>query len=81
VKRTSTVPRVDVLWIAVKATQLDSALSSVLDGSLATAIIPLLNGIDHVAMLRSRYGTARIVPATIGVESERIAPGLIDEKG
>jgi 2-dehydropantoate 2-reductase len=77
VNRTTTVSRVDVLWIAVKATQLDSALASVPDGSLATAIIPLLNGIDHVAMLRSRYGSARIVPATIGVESERIAPGHI----
>jgi 2-dehydropantoate 2-reductase len=35
-------------------------------------------GIDHVAMLRSRYGSAaRIIPATITVESERTAPGHI----
>jgi 2-dehydropantoate 2-reductase len=65
------------LWIAVKATQLDSALASFPDGSLVTAVIPLLNGIDHVAMLRSRYGAGRVVPATIGVESERVAPGHI----
>jgi 2-dehydropantoate 2-reductase len=68
---------VDVLWIAVKATQLDSALSSLPNGSVAGAIIPLLNGIDHVATLRSRYGAGRIIPATITVESERIAPGHI----
>jgi len=77
VERTTTVPAVDVLWIAVKATQLDSALGSLPNGNSARAIIPLLNGIDHVAMLRSRYGTARIIPATITVESERTAPGHI----
>jgi len=77
VERTTSVPTVDVLWIAVKATQLDSALSSLPNGDSARAIIPLLNGIDHVAMLRSRYGTARIIPATITVESERTAPGHI----
>lgn len=77
VERTTTVPAVDVLWIAVKATQLDSALGSLPSGNSARAIIPLLNGIDHVAMLRSRYGTARIIPATITVESERTAPGHI----
>lgn len=77
VERTTAVPAVDVLWIAVKATQLDLALGSPPNGNSAKAIIPLLNGIDHVAMLRSRYGAARVVPATISVESERIAPGHI----
>src|SRR5882672_6656317 len=77
VERTTTIPAVDVLWIAVKATQLESALDSLPNGNSAKAIIPLLNGIDHVAMLRSRYPAARIVPATIRVESERIAPGQI----
>jgi 2-dehydropantoate 2-reductase len=43
----------------------------------AKAIIPLLNRIDHVAMLRSRYGAARIIPAIITDGSERTAPGPI----
>lgn len=77
VERATTVPAVDVLWIAVKATQMDSALGSLPNGNSARAIIPLLNGIDHVAMLRSRYGAARVIPATITVESERTAPGHI----
>jgi 2-dehydropantoate 2-reductase len=68
----------DVLWITVKATQLDSALRSVVAKPEALgAIVPLLNGIDHVALLRSRFGHDRVVPATIGVESERVAPGRI----
>jgi 2-dehydropantoate 2-reductase len=68
---------IDVLWIAVKATQLDPALSSVAAGNQPGAIVPLLNGIDHVALLRSRFGYERVVPATIAVESERVAPGKI----
>jgi 2-dehydropantoate 2-reductase len=79
VERTTTVPAVDALWIAVKATQLDSALGSLPNSNSARAIIPLLNGIDHVALLRSRYGTSRIIriPATIAVESERTGLGTL----
>jgi 2-dehydropantoate 2-reductase len=77
VDRATTVPAVDLLWIAVKATQLESALDSLPSGNSVRAVIPLLNGIDHVAMLRSRYGAGRVVPATIFVESERTAPGYI----
>jgi 2-dehydropantoate 2-reductase len=67
----------DVLWIAVKATHLDAALRKVANAEQLGAIVPLLNGIDHVALLRSRFGHDRVVPATIGVESERAAPGKI----
>ena len=68
----------DVLWITVKATQLDSALRSVVVNPEALgALVPLLNGIDHVALLRARFGHERVVPASIAVESERIAPGKI----
>jgi 2-dehydropantoate 2-reductase len=69
---------VDVLWMAVKAHQLDAALRAVpADASRIGTIVPLLNGIDHVALLRSRYGHQRVVPGTIAVEAERVAPGHI----
>jgi 2-dehydropantoate 2-reductase len=71
------VPKADVLWITLKATQLEQGLASIRDLSSTSAIVPLLNGIDHVAMLRARYGTSRVIPATIAVESERIRPGYI----
>jgi 2-dehydropantoate 2-reductase len=77
VAHSSTVPRADILWIAVKATQLESALAAFPDGNLVRAIVPLLNGIDHVANLRGRYGADKVIPATIAVESERVAPGHI----
>lgn len=67
----------DVLWIAVKATHLDAALRSVTNAEQIGAIVPLLNGIDHVALLRARFGHDKVVPGTIGVESERAAPGKI----
>jgi len=70
----------DVLWVAVKATQLEDALRAVRDDQEIGAIVPLLNGIDHVATLRQRFGHDRVVPATIAVESERISPGVIIQR-
>jgi 2-dehydropantoate 2-reductase len=74
VARAAEVPACDVLWIAVKATQLDAALNSIHPESVGT-IIPLLNGIDHLALLRKRYGADKVIAATIAVESERVATG------
>jgi len=69
------VPSCDVLWVAVKATQLEDALRSVPDPKGVKAVVPLLNGIDHVARLRALFGQERVIPATIAGEMERVAPG------
>src|SRR6202047_4341372 len=71
------VPPVDVLWLTVKATQLAESLTAVKNGENFRAIVPLLNGIDHLALLRKKYGNERVIAATIAVESERVAPGHI----
>jgi 2-dehydropantoate 2-reductase len=71
------VPAVDVLWITVKATQLDAALAEFKNPESVRAIVPLLNGIDHVALLRGRYGADRVIPATIAGETERVSAGHI----
>ena len=71
------VPPVDVLWITVKATQLEPALAALTNPASVQAIVPLLNGIDHLSLLRARYGTEKVIAATIAVESERVAPGHI----
>jgi 2-dehydropantoate 2-reductase len=71
----------DVLWVTVKAHQLVAALQAILrNGPTIGTIVPLLNGIDHVALLRSRFNRARVVPGTIAVESERVAPGHIIQR-
>ncbi len=77
VNRSAEVPVADVLWIAVKATQLDEALKAVTNPHNVTAIVPLLNGIDHLALLRKKFGGECVIAATIAVESERVAPGRI----
>jgi 2-dehydropantoate 2-reductase len=67
---------IDVLWIATKATGLAEAIALAPAGRVGeTPVVPLLNGIDHVALLRAVY--ARVVPAAIRVESERGADGRI----
>ena len=73
----SSVPPTDVLWLTVKATQLEVALRSITDVGSIGAIVPLLNGIDHVELLRSKYGRDRVIPATIAGETERVSMGHI----
>lgn len=63
----------DVLWVTVKATALAELLAG-LRGA-PRLVVPLLNGVDHVAALRARFGADRVVAASIGVEAERLAPG------
>jgi 2-dehydropantoate 2-reductase len=71
------VPPVEALWLTVKATQLDGSLGALKNADGVRAIVPLLNGIDHVSVLRSKYGSERVIPATIAVETERVTPGHI----
>jgi 2-dehydropantoate 2-reductase len=66
----------DVLWVTPKATQLEAALELAPPERVGDAtVIPLLNGVDHVARLRERY--RNVVAAAIRVESERVAPDRI----
>jgi 2-dehydropantoate 2-reductase len=66
---------VDVLVVATKAMSLAPALERIeADPGL---VVPLLNGIDHLTLLRERFGD-RTVAASIRVESSRSAPGEIE---
>lgn len=68
---------VDVLIVAPKAAALEEALERV-DATPATPalVVPLLNGFDHMALLRERFG-ARVAAGTIRVQADRPAPGRI----
>jgi 2-dehydropantoate 2-reductase len=71
--------QVDVLWVTPKATQLASAVELAPADRVGEAVVvPLLNGIDHVALLRDRY--EQVLPGAIWVESERVESGRIVEK-
>ncbi|MGW0838992.1 ketopantoate reductase family protein [Streptomyces sp. NPDC002787] len=72
---------VDAVLIAVKHTTLEAALDRLPAAALGpdTLVVPFLNGVEHPAILRARYGgTVPIAPATIRVESTRVAPGVIE---
>jgi 2-dehydropantoate 2-reductase len=64
----------DVLIVATKAAGLPDALTRI--GGKPTLVLPLLNGLDHLAVLRERFGT-RAVAGTIRVEVNRPSPGII----
>jgi 2-dehydropantoate 2-reductase len=73
---------VEVLWVTVKATQLEAALASApADAAPGALVVPLLNGIDHIELLRRTYGADRVAAGAIGVEAERVAPGRIVQPG
>jgi 2-dehydropantoate 2-reductase len=68
----------DVVWITVKATALEAALTAVPSEILNDSVlVPLLNGVDHVGQLRKSYGAERVLPGTIRVEAEQIGPGRV----
>jgi 2-dehydropantoate 2-reductase len=64
----------DVLIVATKASGLDAALERI--AGTPTLVVPLLNGLDHLPVLRERFGT-RAVAATIRVEADRPETGVI----
>jgi 2-dehydropantoate 2-reductase len=66
---------VDVLIVATKAAGLAEAFERV---EVAPALVlPLLNGLDHLAVLRERFGDAPVVAGTIRVEADRPEPGVV----
>jgi 2-dehydropantoate 2-reductase len=70
---------VDACLVTVKATALGSALACLPPEVLgAGLVVPLLNGVDHMALLRDRYAAAQVVAGAIRVESARVAVGRIE---
>lgn len=72
---TEAVNPVDVLFVATKATGLASALERV--DRAPGVVVPLLNGIEHLDVLRARFGAERVAAAVIRIESDRPSTGVI----
>ncbi len=66
---------VDVLVIATKAAGLEEALERV--RCAPKLVLPLLNGLDHIAVLRERFDEEAVVAGTIRVEADRPEPGVV----
>jgi 2-dehydropantoate 2-reductase len=70
---------VDVLIVATKAAALAQALARAQTAE-AALVVPLLNGFDHMALLRERFGV-HVVAGTIRVQADRPAPGRVVQSG
>jgi 2-dehydropantoate 2-reductase len=66
---------VDVLVVATKATGLREALERI--EAPPALVLPLLNGLDHLLLLRERFGEGTVVAGTIRVEADRPEPGVV----
>ena len=65
----------DVLIVATKAAGMAPALERV--RCEPGLVLPLLNGLDHVPLLRGRFAPASVVSGTIRVEADRPEPGVV----
>lgn len=65
----------DLLIVATKAVTLVEGLERI--KAEVGLVVPLLNGLDHIALLRGRFGPRRVAAATIRVESDRPQPGVV----
>ncbi|MCW2954573.1 MAG: 2-dehydropantoate 2-reductase [Conexibacter sp.] len=67
---------VDVLFVATKAAALEQALTRI--EADPGVVVPLLNGLDHVAVLRERFGVSAVA-GTIRIEADRTAPRHVEQ--
>lgn len=71
---------VDVLIVATKAAGLLEALERI-DCEppllLPSLVLPLLNGLDHLALLRERFAPDAVLAGTIRVEADQPQPGEV----
>jgi 2-dehydropantoate 2-reductase len=65
----------DVLIVATKATTLAAAVDRI--EAQPALVVPLLNGIEHIQLLRERFGRERVAAGVIRIESDRPEPARI----
>ncbi|MFI4990585.1 MAG: ketopantoate reductase family protein [Solirubrobacterales bacterium] len=66
---------VDALIVATKAAGLEAALQRIAVDP--PVVLPLLNGLDHIALLRERFAPETVLAGTIRVEADRPEPGVV----
>jgi 2-dehydropantoate 2-reductase len=65
----------EVLIVATKATGLEAALERI--RQVPRLVVPLLNGLDHMDLLRERFGADHVAAGAIRIESSSPQPGQI----
>ena len=65
----------EVLLVATKSTGLEQALERI--QAPPALVVPLLNGLDHMQLLRERFEPTSVAAGTIRIEADRPKPGRI----
>jgi len=65
----------EVLIVATKANGMRDSLARI--AAPPGLVVPLLNGLDHLALLREHFGAERVAAGTIRIEADRPATGVI----
>jgi 2-dehydropantoate 2-reductase len=66
---------VDALIVATKAAGLGAALERI--ATEPGVVLPLLNGLDHLTVLRERFAPGSVLAGSIRVEADRPRPGVV----
>jgi 2-dehydropantoate 2-reductase len=66
---------VDALLVATKAAGLEPALERI--AVEPELVLPLLNGLDHMHVLRARFAPEKVLAGSIRVEADRPEPGVV----
>jgi 2-dehydropantoate 2-reductase len=76
--RTELQEPVDALWVAPKTYGLEASLALAPTGRVGDAlVVPLLNGVEHMEVLRRHYPSEQVVAGAIRVETERVGHGRV----
>ena len=71
-------PDYDLALLACKAYDLDSAIAALTPGlSNQGLVLPILNGLGHIAALNEAFGQTRVLGGTIKLSASRLADGTI----
>jgi len=65
----------DALIVATKAQGMEPAFQRI--RTAPALVLPLLNGLDHIAVLRRRFREESVLAGAIRVEADRPAPGVV----
>jgi 2-dehydropantoate 2-reductase len=72
---------VDVVWITPKAYGLAESLAAVPAARVGRAlVVPLMNGVEHMDLLRQTYPREQVVAGAIRVESARLAVDRVAQR-
>lgn len=72
-------PDYDLIVLAPKAYDLDDALTSLAGADSRGALLPFLNGLDHLRVLDARYGRARVLGGVAHIAAALTPTGAVKQ--